>query len=155
MTPVCQAATETARPGWLSPRRQIVLAVCACASASAFLYAVDPSHSGVYPQCLLYKLTGVYCAGCGATRALHALLHGRVLDALHDNALLVATLPLFLAVIGSHALTAWQHDAWPRVNVEERTLVRRGLGFLLLLLGFMALRNLPGWPFDWLKPLVG
>jgi hypothetical protein len=140
-------------PRWFSVRAQIALTTCACAGASVFLYAVDPSHHAVYPQCLLYNTTGIYCAGCGATRSLHALLHGRLLDALHDNALLVAGLPLLLFVVGRHALQAWRDNAWPRLKVDERKLARRGVGLLVLLLGFMLLRNLPGWPFDWLKPL--
>src|ERR1700743_2055126 len=83
---------------WFPPRAQIVLTACACAGASIFVYAVDPSRHAVYPQCLLYQTTGIYCAGCGATRAIHALLHGRVVEALHDNALFVAALPLLLWV---------------------------------------------------------
>ena len=141
--------------GWFSIRGQIVVAACACAGATAFLYTVDPNRHAVYPQCLLYQTTGIYCAGCGATRAVHALLHGRVLEALRDNALFVTALPLLLFLAGSHALAAWQNNAWPKIIVEERSLLRRGLGLLLLMLSFMALRNLPGSPFDWLRPLPG
>jgi len=157
MTPVCQPATESfsAPPTrGLPVRAQIVLAACGCAGASAFLYAVDPNHHAVYPQCWLYNTTGIYCAGCGATRAVHALLHGRVLDALHDNVLFVSALPLLVFVIGSYVLTAWQNKAWPRKEIETRSMVRWGIGSAVMMLGFMALRNLPGWPFDWLKPLT-
>jgi hypothetical protein len=158
MTPVCPSATDegTAKPGgaWFSTRAQIVAAACACAGASAFLYAVDPNRHAVYPQCLLYRTTGIYCAGCGATRAIHALLHGRVLEALHDNALFILALPPLLFLAGSYTLSAWRSRVWPEVWVENRSLARRGIGILFLLLGFMALRNLPGWPFDWLKPLA-
>src|SRR5258708_5652874 len=129
MTPVCQSAIEGAAKAsglGLSTRAQIALMTCACAGASAFLYAVDPNRHSVYPQCLLYKATGIYCAGCGATRALHALLHGRVVEALHDNALFVAALPLLLGLAGSYALTAWRANAWPQMIVESRSLVRRG-----------------------------
>jgi hypothetical protein len=80
----------------VSARTPIALAACACAGASAFLFTVDPSRHAVYPECLLYNATGFYCAGCGATRAMYALLHGRVLVALHDNALFVALLPFVL-----------------------------------------------------------
>ena len=150
------AARSTGFHGtWLSTRAQIALASCACAGASAFLYAVDPNRHAVYPQCLLYNATGLYCAGCGATRAIHALLHGRVIEALHDNALFVAALPLLLGVAGSHLLTAWQNDAWPEISVDHRNLMRRGAWILILMLSFMIARNLPGWPFDWLKPLAG
>lgn len=136
-----------------STRTQIALAACACGGATAFLYAVDPNRHAVYPQCLLYNATGIYCAGCGATRAIYALLHGRMIEALHDNALFVAALPLLLYVAGSYALAAWSANAWPEISVDGRKLVRRGVLIFLLMMAFMVLRNLPGWPFDWLKPI--
>src|ERR1700733_9675719 len=98
-------ATPSAPARGLSARAPIVAMTCVCAGASAFLFAVDPSRHAVYPQCLLYNATGLYCAGCGATRALYALLHGRLLDALHDNVLFVAVLPVVLYVLATHALT--------------------------------------------------
>ena len=156
MTPVCASATEAAAPmqgGWFSTRAQIALAACACGGASAFLYAVNPNQHAVYPQCMLYNATGIYCAGCGATRAMYALLHGRVLEALHDNVLFVAALPLFLYVVGSYALNAWRANAWPGISVDNRTLLRTSLTVFSLMIAFMVLRNLPGWPFDWLKPI--
>jgi len=138
----------------ISTRAQIALASCACAGATAFLYAVDPNRHAVYPQCLLYNTTGIYCAGCGATRAIHALLHGRVIEALHDNALFVAALPLLLYVAGSYALAAWRANLWPEIPVDRRKLMRRGVWIFLLMISFMVLRNLPGWPFDCLKPIT-
>jgi hypothetical protein len=156
MTPVCTSATESASGSggtWLSTRTQIALAACACGGATAFLYAVDPNRHAVYPQCLLYNATGIYCAGCGATRAIHALLHGRVIEALHDNALFVVALPLILYLAGSYALAAWRADAWPKIPVDSRKLAWRGIAIFLLMIAFMVLRNLPGAPFDWLKPL--
>jgi len=138
-----------------STRAQIALMTCACAGATAFLFAVDPNHHAVYPQCLLYNATGIYCAGCGATRAVHALLHGRVIEALHDNALFIAALPLLLYVAGAYALAAWQTNAWPEIPIDTRKLAWRGTSLFLLMMTFMILRNLPGWPFDWLKPLAG
>jgi hypothetical protein len=146
--------TNTTAGRGLSTRTQIVLATCACAGASAFLFAVDPNRHAVYPQCLLYNTTGIYCAGCGATRALHALLHGRVLEALHDNALFVASLPVLLFVGGTYVLAAWRTDAWPEIQVEGSTLARKGIWIFLLMLSFMVARNLPGWPFEWLRPLA-
>jgi hypothetical protein len=135
-----------------SPRWQIAVGACACAAASAYVYAVDPAHGG-YPRCLLYQTTGLYCAGCGATRAVHALLHGRVLEALHDNALFVTLLPVTMAMAALFAARAWREDRWPPVHVPQRTILSRGLGLLALALLFMALRNLPGAPFDLLRPL--
>src|SRR5260221_133327 len=158
MTPVCgPAMDEPAKNpgGWFSTRAQIALTTCACAGASAFLFAVDPQRHAVYPQCLLYNTTGIYCAGCGATRALHALFHGRVIEALHDNLLFVAALPVLLYLAASYLLPAWRENAWPEIFVDDRRVIRRGVWVVGLMLGFMALRNLPGWPFDWLRPLAG
>ncbi len=158
MQPVCTSASTTLpgpRTGWISTRAQIVLATCACTGASAFLFATDPNHHAFYPQCLLYKMTGFYCAGCGITRGLYALLHGRMLEALHDNALFIGALPLLIYVVGAHVLSAWRMNAWPKIHAENRNLTRRGLGILVLVIGFMTLRNLPGWPFEYLKPLAG
>jgi Protein of unknown function (DUF2752) len=158
MTPVCRPSPDSNPPGInlsgpLGTRAQIAVMTCACAGASAFLFAVDPNRHAVYPQCLLYRATGLYCAGCGATRALYALLHGRVLQALHDNVLFVAALPFLLGFAGVYLVTAWHRNAWPEWAVQPRPLLRSGVWIFLLMLLFMAVRNLPGWPFELLKPL--
>ncbi len=149
--PTCAAEMRT--PFAVTTRAQIVLGACACAGASLFVYAVDPSRHAVYPQCILYNTTGLYCAGCGATRAVYALLHGRVLEALHDNALFVAALPWLLFVLGAYLLKAWRRDAWPEVFVDTRKVAWRGAGIFLVMVAFMVVRNLPGAPFEWLRPL--
>ena len=135
-----------------SPRWHIALSTCACAAASAYVYVVDPAHGG-YPQCLLYQATGLYCAGCGATRACHALLHGRLLEALHDNLLFVALLPIALALLARVAVIAWRDDRWPASTLSQRTFVQTALGLVTLAALFMTLRNLPGASFSLLRPL--
>lgn len=132
----------------------MTVAACACAGASVFLYAVNPNQSGLYPPCLLYKVTGFYCAGCGATRALYALLHGRLLEALHDNALFITTLPLGLGFVLPYLIRSWRADTWLPIPVKGKPLLRRGIAAVSLVLAFSVMRNLPGWPFDLLKPLA-
>jgi len=155
MIPVCTPATESrSTPSRGIPvRAQILLAACGCAGLSTFLYAVDPTQHAFYPQCWLYNTTGIYCAGCGVTRAAYALLHGRLLDALHDNALFVTTLPLILFVAGSYTLAAWRSRSWPAMNADPRSVTKWGVAAMLLMIAFMAIRNLPGWPFSYLRPL--
>jgi len=138
----------------VSTRTQLVLASCACAGATAFLYAVEPNAHSVYPRCLFYQATGFYCAGCGMTRALHALLHGRILEALHDNALFITAIPLLLWLAVPHLIRAWKENAWPVADIPGKSLIRLGIALVGLMVAFMALRNLPGWPFDWLKPVA-
>jgi len=154
-TPPMPSVGHASPGGLFSTRGQIIFAACACAGATAFVYAVDPNQHAVYPQCFFYNTTGIYCAGCGATRAVYALLHGRVLEALRDNALFVTALPVILFVAGAHLVAAWRENAWPKLVVEDWVLMRGGVAIFLLMMGFMVLRNLPGWPFEWLRPLAG
>lgn len=50
------------------------------AGAASFLFQFFPSALRL-PPCLFHIITGYYCPGCGGTRALRALLHGRFLQA--------------------------------------------------------------------------
>jgi len=136
-----------------SPRWTIALGACACAAVGAYVGAVDLAGGG-YPRCLFYETTGYYCAGCGATRALHALLHGRWPDALHDNALFVVLLPVALALVLKWAAPAWRDNRWPVVPLDPRRFATRAVALLAVAVLFMAMRNLPGAPFEWLRPLA-
>jgi hypothetical protein len=150
MALICENADG---PGRFSTRAQIVALSCACAGASAFLFAVDPSRHAVYPQCLLYRTTGLYCAGCGATRALYALLHGRFWEASHDNVLLVAALPLLMVWAGFYFGGAWRRNAWPDWEAKPAAVLWRGGAVFAVMTVFMIARNLPGWPFELLRPV--
>ena len=55
---------------------------------------VDPVETRLFPRCPFFALTGLKCAGCGTARALHAILHGRFVEALCYNAALPAMLML-------------------------------------------------------------
>lgn len=77
----------------LSPAARRLLAplgvLTGVAAAFAYVGAVDPHQPGHYPVCPLFRLTGLYCPGCGGLRSAHALAHGELLRALGDNALVV------------------------------------------------------------------
>jgi hypothetical protein len=149
--PTCTA--ERRPPFPLGARAQMAAGACACAAASLFVYAVDPSRHAVYPQCILYNTTGIYCAGCGATRAVYALLHGRLLTALHDNLLFVTALPLVACALAPYFWRALRDDAWPAVPIDPRRTVLRTAIIVAIMITFMIIRNLPGAPFDLLRPL--
>lgn len=71
----------------------IVLAVFLFLLLAFFL---DPSESLFSPKCFFYYTAAVQCPGCGAQRAIHALLHLRFAEAFHYNALLVVLSPYLI-----------------------------------------------------------
>lgn len=46
--------------------------------------------------CILYLFLGVYCPGCGGTRAVNALLHGHIFRSLWYHPLIVYCVVLYL-----------------------------------------------------------
>jgi hypothetical protein len=114
----------------------------ALAAACAYVAAVDPNTSTLFPQCPLHAATGLDCPGCGATRATHALLHGDLTGALDHNALFVLALPLILLAMVNWFLRAAGRDVRPIRWSNWMTWVA-----LVAVLGFFLVRNLPGFSY--------
>jgi hypothetical protein len=70
-------------------RSAAVVCGAAAVTFAALLYAYDPAALGT-PLCPLRALTGLLCPLCGGLRATHALLHGRVFEAVALNPFLFA-----------------------------------------------------------------
>lgn len=108
----------------------------------------DPSKAGIFPVCPLLAMTGYACPGCGATRGLHALLHGDVLAALDFNLLLPGFLFFFGYLFVSLLLTAARGR-----GLDFRLFTPRAVGgFFVFALVFTVARNLPVYPFNILYP---
>lgn len=107
---------------------------------AALYYAVDPSHSAWLPQCPFHALTGWECPACGGQRALHALLHGRLGEAVRFNLFLVVSVPYFLAVV-------WTSLDRGRVAGRLRPIVQHrwvAYAYCVLFALWWVVRNLPG-----------
>ncbi|MBN1125368.1 MAG: DUF2752 domain-containing protein [Sedimentisphaerales bacterium] len=112
------------------------------------LFLFDPAEAGFFPVCPFHRLTGLYCSGCGSTRAIHALLHGKFLDALDMNPLMVIALPFILYGLGRQCY--W----W---FFGKKTTARRLRAFwiwiiLIVVVTYTILRNIPLYPFTILAP---
>jgi len=117
------------------------LAAALALLAGGWLYLRDPRDGAGFLPCLFQRATGWYCPGCGSQRAVHALLHGRVGEALSHNLL------LWVVLVPLGAVLVWR--------------ARRGAAvfswwwagpLIVLLLAFGVLRNVPVAPFTWLAP---
>jgi hypothetical protein len=113
----------------------------------AVLFIFDPAQHAFYPGCTLYKLTGLYCPGCGGLRATHQLLHGRLLAAFHFNSLFVAALPVLLWGC-ARATSRYLRGESFFPAIKTNWLWFSGVAILL----FGILRNLPFAAFAWMRP---
>lgn len=98
--------------------------------------------------CWLHHLTGLYCAGCGATRAVVALLHGDWQAAIGYNALVSVVVPLAAALLGYFRFCRHKPDEHQMFHLPLRPMVIA----ISATLAFTFLRNLPFTPFDQLAP---
>ncbi|MDQ2806537.1 MAG: DUF2752 domain-containing protein [Chloroflexota bacterium] len=113
--------------------------VGAGACAAIPLYVANPAQVGFFPPCPIYALTGLYCAGCGTTRAVHQLLHGHWRAALRLNPLLVLLLPLLAYSFLSFTLEVFGSR---RLPAPLRTWLSTGL-LIGVVLAFTVWRNVP------------
>ncbi len=99
------------------------------------------------PPCLILRLTGFFCPGCGGQRMLLALLRGDVAQAFRQNPLLFFLLPLAAVYMGAEAV----RYVWEKPPLYRKKLFPVLLTCVLAVtVLFAVLRNLPG--FGYLGP---
>ena len=110
------------------------------ATACAVLLLVPPGspHATWLPRCMFHQMTGLYCPGCGATRALSAMLHGDVLASLHNNLLLFPLLALIVYLFVK-----------PQATFKRPVAV----AIVAVIVAFTVLLNIPLSPFTYLAPV--
>ena len=127
----------------------VSLSVLLGVMALVWLRQAGPEGAGFLPQCQFHRLTGLACPGCGMTRATHAALHGRFVEAFWFNPVGVLLLPILGGVV-VFFLPSWfrgERDL-PFFRMKSST----AWCFAAAVLGFWILRNVPAWPFTLLAP---
>ena len=113
------------------------------ASAAMLLLRFPPAQYSFYPRCPVQDLLGLQCPGCGATRAIAAVLHGHFAEALHFNALVTLLLP-FAAAYGILCYTRLLQRKPLRRPQPPPAIVFTALTLAAI---FTVVRNLPPYTF--------
>ncbi|SCY96571.1 DUF2752 domain-containing protein [Alkaliphilus peptidifermentans] len=104
-----------------------------------FVYFSESKTGAIFP-CVFNKLTGLYCSGCGMTRAVHSILHFKLYQAFRFNMLLFIFSPFLLLYFFHY------------INGEKSFGDKIIYAMLIVTLIFGILRNIPA--FSWLAPTV-
>jgi hypothetical protein len=108
-------------------------------SVAAVLLLLPPAQYDFYPRCPIHELFHLKCPGCGGTRAVAALLHGHLREALHWNALVTLLLPIAAAygIYGYRRLLQHKPLRWPQPPTSA---IYAALAVAIV---FAMVRNLP------------
>jgi hypothetical protein len=109
------------------------------ALAAIILLRFPPAQHSFYPRCPIHELRLLQCPGCGATRAIAALLHGHVTEAMNLNALITLLLPFAAAygILCCSRLLQRKALRWPQL---PPTVIYAALTAAAV---FTVIRNLP------------
>lgn len=91
------------------------------------------TYVGLRISCPIHSLTGIFCPGCGSTRAVRALLGGDLQLAFHNNALFLIS-PV-LVLVGVLISKYSKNRIWLYLFLSL---------LLAVVIAFTVLRNQPG-----------
>ncbi len=116
-----------------------------------YYYINDPAISQegtVFAVCPFHYITGLHCPGCGSQRAIHDLLHVKILEAIKHNAMLV----LVLFILGNKVYAWISKKYLPNYYYDLNGKSWFTYTIVGLVLTFWILRNIPLHPFTHLSP---
>ena len=123
-----------------------ILTLLLALAVDLFLY--NPDGSDLYPKCPFRALTGLYCPGCGSTRASHQILHGNILAAFDLNPLMVLFTPLLCWVVVSLCCVVVRGRPLPTLFVPALWI----WVLLAVITVYWVARNIPVYPLKLLAP---
>ena len=117
-------------------RYAFVVAAC-CVLAVLFIF--NPTEYAWMPKCPVKLLFGVDCPGCGVQRALHALLHGHIREAVGYNLFLAVAFPYLIAVLISDVMKEGKLRRRLRSIVESKWVIG---GYIVIFFLWFIIRNI-------------
>ena len=123
----------------LARRRMIANgALAGVTLVSAVLRFFPPGIYAIYPRCPVYAFFHILCPGCGITRALAALLGGRIHEAFQSNPLATVCMPFLLLFLGKCYVRAVRAQEFVFPDVPQASLTVCLVGMA----AFTIVRNL-------------
>lgn len=111
----------------------------------------NPTGMPSWFHCPFHRATGLYCPGCGSTRATHHLLNADVLASLRYHPLLLPIgVPAAVALILTSLRTLGMR--LPELPAPGRGFAWTAMTIAIALLVFWVLRNVPFAAFELLRP---
>jgi len=100
---------------------------------------------GLLPPCPFNSLFGIRCAGCGATRSLSSLFHGKFWAAIYFNPLFVIALFIFLLCFIKFIFKALKQNYTPPTYKLSNIKI---IAIAVIIVCFIVVRN-----FDFYKAI--
>ena len=97
---------------------------------------------------MFYQITGFYCSGCGASRALRSVIHLDFYQALRYNAIFTLALPLIAVYFGALVLS---YIRFGKDKISEKIPMKIIWVFIAVAVLYGILRNVP--VFSFLAPV--
>ncbi|MCI8486358.1 MAG: DUF2752 domain-containing protein [Clostridia bacterium] len=96
----------------------------------------NPEEKSFFIPCMLYKLTGIKCPGCGMTRSVHYLVNGNIKQAIWYNLMLIPLIVLVIYSLYRYILFLVKNE--PIINKLLENLLKV---FLVIIVLFGVTRN--------------
>ncbi|WP_407287401.1 DUF2752 domain-containing protein [Streptomyces sp. BP-8] len=141
MTPLVPAQPPTGASIRSRTLRRASIALGVGGAAAVYLWHTDPHQPGqALLACPFKWCTGLLCPACGGTRMAYDLMHGDVVAAFHDNAvLLILGVPAVAYVAGRWLVAGLRGRAYPIRLTARSNAVVFGIAAV-----WMVARNLVG-----------
>ena len=132
-------------------KKRILITLAAAffaAAALLYLYFTGEGEGAGIP-CVFYQITGFYCSGCGASRALRSVLHLDFYQAIRYNAVFTLALPFFAVYSGTLAAS---YIRFGKDRISGKIPAKILWIFIAAALVYGFLRNIPA--FSILAPVT-